>query len=249
MRKTLNIFLLVGILFLPGATGTSGDEEYFNDETDFSAVFGEDYKNACNFINTRSDISLRFAGVGISPAFAWAIVFPELTRYSAIKDHLELTTLQTLYVNFGDSYADFSVGQFQMKPSFAQQIETDYLKYKIKLLSTKNYSFDTTDTRKARSERIKRLKDIRWQTTYLLMFIKILDQRYTQICWSGKREKLMWYATAYNAGYWLPDNQITRLKDKRLFHTAFLPISSQQKYAYASISDYFYIDTKNNRKK
>ncbi len=249
MRKTLNIFLLVGILVLPGAKGTWGGEVYFNHETDFSVVFGEDYKNACDFIYTRSDISLRFAGVGISPDFAWAIVFPELTRYSAIKDHLELTTLQTLYVNFGSRYADFSVGQFQMKPSFAQQIETDYLKYKIKLLSAENYSFDTTDTRKARSERIKRLKDIRWQTTYLLMFIKILDQRYAQICWSGKREKLAWYATAYNAGYRLPENQITRLKDKKLFHTAFLPLSSQQKYAYASVSDYFYIATKKSRKK
>ena len=53
---------------------------------------------------------------------AIAVVFPELIRYSALRDKIEITLLKSLYIYKGDDYADFSIGQFQMKPSFAELI-------------------------------------------------------------------------------------------------------------------------------
>lgn len=56
-----------------------------------------------------------------------AIVFPEIMRYNGLKDGIETESLRTLYVQFGEDYADFSIGLFQMKPCFAQQLLPDSL--------------------------------------------------------------------------------------------------------------------------
>lgn len=45
-------------------------------------------------------------------------------RYNALKDDIESESLKVLYVQFGKTYADFSIGVFQMKPSFAEGVET-----------------------------------------------------------------------------------------------------------------------------
>ena len=42
--------------------------------------------------------------------FRRQVIFPELVRYSAIRDKMEITLLKTLYRNLGEDYADFSVG-------------------------------------------------------------------------------------------------------------------------------------------
>ena len=58
----------------------------------------------------------------VSYPVAISIIFPEIVRYSALRDKVEISLLKTLYVNLGEDYADFSIGQFQMKPSFAEAI-------------------------------------------------------------------------------------------------------------------------------
>ena len=58
----------------------------------------------------------------VSYPMAIAVVFPEIVRYSAIRDKIEITLLKALYINLGEDYADFSIGQFQMKPSFAEAL-------------------------------------------------------------------------------------------------------------------------------
>ena len=60
---------------------------------------------------------------GQRPSNVLPIVFPELIRYSLFRDYLETTMLERLYVKEGTSGADFSIGHFQMKPSFAEKIE------------------------------------------------------------------------------------------------------------------------------
>jgi hypothetical protein len=52
-----------------------------------------------------------------------SIVFPEIIRYNAFKDFLETKTLEWLYVEYGKDKADFSIGLFQMKPSFVEKLE------------------------------------------------------------------------------------------------------------------------------
>ena len=55
------------------------------------------------------------------------IVFPEMVRYSKYRDFLETKFLEILYIQYGKQYADFSIGKFQMKPSFIEEMET-YIK-------------------------------------------------------------------------------------------------------------------------
>ena len=57
---------------------------------------------------------------------ALAVVFPEIVRYSDLEDLIQIRALKVLYVQYGRKYADFSVGHFQMKPSFIEQLEADW---------------------------------------------------------------------------------------------------------------------------
>ncbi len=50
-----------------------------------------------------------------------AIVYPEILRYSQLQDFIETTALEFSYLN-GSNRIDFSIGQFQMKPSFVESL-------------------------------------------------------------------------------------------------------------------------------
>ncbi len=54
---------------------------------------------------------------------AISIVLPELIRWNALQDIMETTALELLYVEKGKDGADFSIGYFQMKPSFIENLE------------------------------------------------------------------------------------------------------------------------------
>src|SRR5674476_1475160 len=93
----------------------------------YQEVFGDDWKKAQAFErDNRSWMEPILAKNHISYPIAIAIVFPELVRYSALRDKMEITLLKTLYVNLGEDYANFSIGQFQMKPSFAEMIREQW---------------------------------------------------------------------------------------------------------------------------
>lgn len=167
------------------------------------------------------------------PAFSLAIVFPELIRYSTIRNKFEIGGLLSLYVQFGKDYANFSVGHFQMKPSFAEQIETDALKYCAIMLVPAQQPEKTR-----RLERVKRLNNTVWQVKYLIMFIKIMDKRYCHKKWVTAEEKLKFYATAYNCGYWLPEQKIISYSNSKLFNIGFA--NSPESFSYSSLACSFY---------
>jgi hypothetical protein len=89
----------------------------------YEDLFGDDWKKAVTFEKeNRIWMEPLLVKNHISYPIAISIIFPELVRYSALKDKMEITLLKTLYVNLGEDYANFSIGQFQMKPSFAEMI-------------------------------------------------------------------------------------------------------------------------------
>lgn len=229
---------MVGIFFLSGTSKAPEEDISFHSDTNYSLSFGENLNQAIAYSKSNFNISLIFLQNGISPDFAWSIVFPELIRYHSLKDKLEMASLYTLYINFGDKYSDFSVGRFQMKPSFAERIEIDYMKLKDSIYSTDNIQFDTSDTRTSRSERIRRLNIATWQAKYLAIFINLLNYKYNNEMWN-ETGKLKFYATAYNAGYWLPKEEILKRENKNCFYVSLYEPESSEKYNYASISEYF----------
>lgn len=199
-------------------------------QTEYSTIFGEKYTDAVKYLSGNPFIYDTLLKNGINPNFALSIVFPEIIRYSTIQDKLETAGLLSLYVSYGNKYADFSIGRFQMKPSFVEQVERDYVNY-----VDKSYSFqiDTNDTR-SRLARVSRLNSEAWQVKYLVMFIKVMNSRYAFLHWKSLNDKLKFYAVAYNAGYTSGEERITELIPENLFH---LGVSrNNPKYNYADIS-------------
>jgi hypothetical protein len=172
-------------------------------------------------------------------AFMQAIVFPELMRYSTLKDGIESESLRVLYVQLGKAYADFSVGPFQMKPSFAEEVET---KAKA-LLPDSIYNelqlrYDTSDEETTRSQRLKRLLDEDWQLIYLTAFISVCDTVYQHKLFSSAPEKLQWYATVYNAGFNRTDAFIEKkIAEDNFYFEQQMP---GKKFKYAAIATWFY---------
>jgi len=200
---------------------------------DYAQIFGSKYTNAVKFLYQNHWIWDSLKMRQVDPAFAIAIVFPEIMRYSEIKDKIEKGGLFSLYIYYGEKYANFSVGEFQMKPSFARQLEEDLTKMPKR--KTMQYpAINTADIQYARKERVKRLDDLQWQVRYLALFIHIMDERYKNKQWASNAEKLKFYATAYNYGYTRPYEEIFEVINKKYFHLGWA--SMGERYCYADIS-------------
>ena len=128
-----------------------------------------------------------------------SVVFPELLRYSEFRNELESLMNECLAFASEESNG-FSIGLFQMKPSFAAKVEAllcENPELKEKYASI-DYGGDLSSF-DSRLKRIKRLNDFDLQLEYLKAFtdfeVKILgleEEAFTQ--------RLSFLATAYNYG-------------------------------------------------
>jgi hypothetical protein len=148
--------------------------------------------------------------------------------------------LKVLYVQNGKGYSDFSIGYFQMKPSFIEQLES-YVESNSKYKRTyKNYLFKHPDSKEARVKRIERLEDKNWQLKYLLLFCQIVKDVFPEIEQYDIAKKLRFYSTAYNSGFLKKKDDLIKYQNYKLF-----PYFSLKKYNYSSISVCFYEQLKN----
>ena len=205
-------------------------------QEDYPKTFGHDYERAVQFFEKKKWMDEVIFSQGLNPKEVKAIVFPELIRYSALQDKLETFALESLYVRYGKAYANFSIGEFQIKPSFAEKIEIDFLN----LLGDSEIgvrSKDTIQNTTNRAARVKRLKDKKAMLNYLLMFFKVMEKKYP--IWNTTENKIKFFACAYNANYQKPDKEIFSLISKKFFTTGLI---SPTKYCYPDISLYYFLD-------
>jgi len=175
----------------------------------------------------------------LDPKEVIAIAFPELIRYNAIQDKIETFALESLYVQYGKDYANFSVSEFQIKPSFAEDIEIDFLDLYGEEKMDRDFHLQVNEiaqSQENRSKRLNRIKDKRGMVNYLCLFFKVMEAKYPQ--WNSEEEKLKFYATAYNCGYQKPKKEVNSFLARRFFHTGLSSMST--KYCYAEISWYYY---------
>ena len=182
---------------------------------------------------------------------AEAVVFPELIRYSTLKDAVETASVSALYLNKGAEACDFSIGVFQMKPSFVEELEKRWMR--SGMARQYNLFFDTKDSRMARKVRINRLGEEQWQCVYLAIFLKMLYLDYGSANRQGEhtqngidtlpvREQVRLAATACNRGCrWVnagygPLDEIRAKSRGKSFHTAIVPTSKTRYYVYADIA-------------
>ena len=207
---------------------------------DYSQLFGADYKEAANFIRSTPRYADSLSKWGQDPWFALAIVFPEILRYSAIRDWAETKSLEVLYSQYGAKYADFSIGRFQMKPSFARDIELAWNRFlgRYPKASTMVQKFAGDDTQALRYQRVSRLSDQNWPLRYLGMFLILMDEKYRSRQWPDTETKLRFYATAYNTGFEKSAELIEAASKQNAFHTKITRPAVC--YNYAAIAMYYY---------
>ena len=236
--KSLYKKLLAASLIMISLAATT--TQLFNE--DFGLSFGNKYTKAQQYLNLHQDAFTPYtAMVGVNEKFMKAIVFPEVMRYNEVYDGIQTESLKVLYKEWGTDYANFSIGHFQMKPSFALQVE----KQMTDLLTPgqiRDMGFDkilSAPEITQRSLRLQYLDNTAWQAKYLTAFIMICNARFEHKIWASDQEKLAWYASLYNRGINCSDASIKRSVQQASFYLE--KGMPGKKYCYAAIAQYFYM--------
>ncbi len=215
-----------------GSSGLSGDTP------DYPALFGENWRRAEQYADSqREEWSEIWEVFGVDAQLAEAVVFPEMVRWSALRDVMETAAVRALYQKRGSRRADFSIGRFQMKPSFAERMEREWAAWPESALY--GFAFDTADTPEARRARIRRLDEPLWQCVYLAIFLRLLDERGGEFRDADPVRRVRLCAAAYNAGCGDPA-EVRRLEEKRFFHTDFIAGPRTVYHSYGDIAAYYY---------
>lgn len=226
-RAVLVLILIAGLF----KTGTAQPLNY-------AEIFGGDWQKAVAFVEENKIwIKPALKKYDISYEEAVAVVFPELVRYSALRDKMETALLKTLYRNLGDDYADFSIGVFQVKPSFAEKIRDESLvgkNRKIKNLFKNRSAYP--DEKSFRASIVADLEDPETELNYIIAFLKICENRFI-INWPDKASKIKFLATAYNTGFWKSSEEIEAMTEKKFFNTK---LFKTENYSYADVALFWY---------
>ena len=206
----------------------------------YQEIFGSDWDKALSFVaENRNWIEPKLEVYHVSYPVAVAVIFPELVRYSALRDKIEITLLKALYINLGLEYANFSIGPFQMKPSFAEMIREktrDAMGSKSRKLFKDMSDYD--DIKSYRASIVSDLENPEAQLNYLIAFIKICEDKFNlKLKKKNENEKIKFLSTAYNYGFWKTAEQIEYMSDKKYFRTT---IIKTENYSYSDVSLYWF---------
>lgn len=212
------------------------------DSVNYTAVFGADYQKALQFVSKHKNLfDSKALHYHLPEAELKAIVFPELIRYSTFKDYLETKALEYTYTNQGVAVVDFSIGHFQMKPSFVERLESVVRQdSQWQLIFAPLIQYSDTSIQNIRTERIRRLKELNWQLDYLCCFYKIAHKKYAkELLNASPSDRVRCIAAAYNIGLKNSYRQLMQQSTVACFpYGANYPSNNQ--YCYTNISCYFY---------
>ncbi|KOY84871.1 hypothetical protein AD998_00755 [bacterium 336/3] len=186
--------------------------------------FGEKYKTALSFVKTYKNLFVKYLGKENSPK-AIAIIFPEILRYNTLSNEAELQLLKSLYIRFGKKYADFSIGYFQMKPSFIETLENILGK-------------SVMDTPENREKRLLKMMDVEGQILYLKDYWKIMHSKYPDIHKENNASQVRFLASAYNYGFLASETKILNWSKEKAFPSG---KNSSVRFSYADIAEDFYL--------
>jgi hypothetical protein len=188
---------------------------------DFEQAFGRAYERALRVVADRQQAWMdRLTSLGADAGTLVPVVFPELLRHSPLRAEVENAALATLYIARGARAADFSVGLFQMKPSFVERLEEAVAGLAdapeaLSLIS--RYPAEAGEAAR-RGERYRRLCREDWQLLYLAGMERVVLARFP-LEGLSREEMIRFLAAAYNHGFWRPREEILAAEDWRLFPT------------------------------
>lgn len=186
----------------------------------------------------------------VDPAIAESVVWPEMQLYCGMRDKLEASADYDSYVS-GIGNFDFSIGIFQMKPSFVEKLENAWMDSGF--ADFYDLRFDVSDGASARGARLSRMGSGSWQVIYLAMFMRLLYRSYGSFDDTGARlqegieslpveDQVRLSATAYNRGCAWTDagcGSIEALRahsDVVSFPRVIIRTSATRQYCYATLA-------------
>lgn len=203
---------------------------------------GSDWNRAAEHVEKHRDAwGEVFRSLHVDAAVCEAIIFPEQLRFSRLQNRLEQAALHGLYVVGGKERADFSIGRFQMKPSFVEQVEQAWMQHSMR--HQYRLYFDTSDSREQRKRRLERMSDERWQCVYLSLFVKLVEERIPELTTMPDAERVCLLATAYNTNFTASLADLQATKQRMTFHLDLFPNKSTTYYIYAAIAVKWYEET------
>ncbi len=202
--------------------------QIYSQSTDFSAIFEDDYHEAELFIENNKAVITEHWGT-LSPILL-PVVFPELIRYSTFRDMLETSALKMIYREKGSKVVDFSIGYFQIKPSFAEQLEC-WAHYK-------KDSSALVISHALRQEILQKLQTLEGQLQYLLWFHQFIQERYAARWPSEPAEQVLLLAAHFNAGLYIStENLLKTIKTPRFPYGARFP---GKQYCYHEVASFYF---------
>ena len=210
--------------------------------TTLPADFRSDFEEAINFLEEQEallqEVAQEFPEHDAKAVLA--IVSPELIRYQLFSDFFETKALELAYVSRGSEVVDFSIGRFQMKPSFIEEVE--YHIHQHPLLSKKyqktiNYPAQHTED-DLRRLRLERLKNFEWQVRYAHLFYAIVNDCFSGFERNEEDDRLSLIATAYNYGFSRPVEEIRQYMKIQAF--PYGPKFKTEQLSYGEWSQLFY---------
>lgn len=221
--KWLLLFIVLGIIFLNLSVKKDKFKhtilpQKFKTINPSLQVFERDIKFAIEFLLQKEDIIDNvLSDLNESEkAEVLAIVFPEIIRWNEFQDVIEISADRMLYVNGGIKLGDFSLGSFQMKPSFIESLER-YIAINQDFTQLEDIIFNAKNKRENRKERIKRLEDFEWQLRYAHAYWIIANHKFKNVKFQNKESKIRFFATAYNTGFMKPFAQIKEWEIRKIF--------------------------------
>ena len=225
------------LLAMSGATAFS---------VNYRKAFGSQWTAAQRFVDEHHQSwQPVFSLFGVDARLAEAIVFPEIIRYSMWQDEIERAAVGGLYVAGGKEKANFSIGCFQMKPSFAEQVEREW--NQSPLAAEFGFAFNLADNAEARRSRVRRLSTEEGQCRYLAIFVRLQHLRHPQLQTLAPPEQVRYLATVYNRSYTATWQQILSMQHERHYHTDVINTRHTRLYCYADIAVSAYLQGRAHR--
>ncbi len=225
-RTSVKHIILLWLLIMGKATVFSAT---------YQQLFGKEWKEAEQFVYTHhQEWTTIFKEFGVNDRMAEAIVFPELIRYSKWQDEIEKAAVNGLYILRGASGADFSIGHFQMKPSFAEEVEQAW--NQSARAQEYGFTFNLQQNAEARRSRIRRLSTTEGQCRYLALFVLLQQERHKELLQLTPQEQVRHLATLYNRCFSASWDTVVRLTSTRHFHTDIIATRQTVRYCYSDIA-------------
>ena len=179
--------------------------------------FDDDVVKGVDMLKTQKSTILHIKNTSNTEgAEALSVVFPEVIRWNAFKDFFETEANIVLYVKKGSAWADFSIGQFQMKPSFIEELE----KYVAEHDALKMFSYISISEKsdiESRKARVYRMSQIDWQLRYAHVYWLAAKDVFKKRKFKNAKERVHFFATAYNYGFQKPESEIESWQKRKCF--------------------------------